>query len=290
MRTVLAFSVMVVALACSSGLTQEQVRDIARTEAEGVLADASKQPSPPGPAGPPGPTVSPGPRGEPGAQGPKGDVGPPGSQGERGIAGPMGPPGAQGPKGDVGPPGSQGERGIVGPMGPPGVQGPKGDVGPPGSQGERGIAGPMGPPGAQGPTGDVGPPGATGAQGVPGAKGPQGAQGPVGEPGTQGPPGPPGRGIEISLADFLKQDLDLDRIHEELEITTDGVAHVRAEFKNGVGSGTGFVFHVEGQLAYVLTARHVLHHDGHIGHGFSVCLTAERCLNAELVYFPRSAK
>ena len=253
MRTVLAFGVILVALACSSGLTQEQVRDIARTEAERVLADASKQLSPPGPAGQPGP---------------------------------MGPPGEKGPKGDVGTPGLQGERGIAGPTGPPGEKGPKGDVGTPGLQGERGIAGPTGPPGEKGPKGDVGTPGATGAQGVPGASGAQGAQGPAGAPGPQGPQGPPGRGLLISLADYLKQDLDVDRVHEELEITTDGVVHVRAKFKNSVGGGTGFVFHVEGQMAYVLTARHVLYHDGHIGDGFSVCLTADRCLSAELVYFP----
>ena len=253
MRTVLACSVMVIALACSSGLTQEQIRDIARTQAEGVLADANKQSGLPGPAGPPGP------------------MGPPGLQGERGLAGSAGPPGPQGPKGDAGPPGLQGERGLAGSAGLPSPQGPKGDAGPPGLQGERGLAGSAGPPGPQGPKGEVGQPGAAGAQGPPGppgARGPQGVQGAAGATGAQGPPGPPGRGIEISLADFLKQNLDLDQIHEELDITTDGVVHIRAEFRSGVGSGTGFVFHVEGQLAYVLTARHVLHHDGHIGDSF----------------------
>ena len=168
-------------------------------------------------------------------------------------------------------------------MGELGPQGPKGDVGPLGPQGERGLAGPVGP---QGPMGEVGPPGATGAQGVRGFRGPQGTQGPQGEPGIQGPPGPPGRGIEISLADFLKQDLDLDRVHEELEITTGDVVHVRAEFTRSLQGGTGFVFHVEGQLAYVITARHILYKERNIGESFSVCLTAHRCLNAELVYFP----
>ena len=268
MRTVLACSVMAIALACSSGLTQEQVSDIARTEAEGVLAGANTQSGPPGPASPPGP------------------MGPPGLQGERGLTGPVGLPGPQGPKGNVGPPGLQGERGLAGSAGPPGPQGLKGAVGPSGLQGERGLAGSAGPPGPQGPKGEVGSPGATGAQGPPGARGIQGPQGPAGDPGPQGPPGPPGRGIAISLADFLKQDLDLDQVHEELEITTDGVVHVLADFKDGVGSGTGFVFHVEGQVAYVLTVRHVLHHDGDIADTFSVCLTTQRCLDAELVYFP----
>ena len=118
MRTVLACSVMAIALACSSGLTQEQVRDIARTEAEGVLADASKQPGPPGPAGPPGP------------------MRPPGLQGERGLTG---PPGPQGPKGDVDPPGATGAQGALGAKGPQGAQGSKGDVGPLVCRGKEGL-------------------------------------------------------------------------------------------------------------------------------------------------------
>lgn len=207
----LAALTLLVSLACSSGLTKEEVRDIARAEAERAIADSAA------PTGPPGPPGSPGPRGE------------------------VGPPGPQGP---------QGERGDAGPVGP---QGSQGKVGPPGPMGERGARGSSGPSGPQGPQGDV---------------------------------GPPGRGLEISLADFIRPNLDMDRIQEELEITTDGVVHVRAKFEGSYGLGTGFVFHVDERSAYVLTARHVLHHEGNIADGFSVCTTATSCADAELVYFP----
>ena len=155
-----------------------------------------------------------------------------------------------------------------------------------GPRGEDGVQGPIGPPGATGAPGPRGPAGATGPQGSPGSTGPQGPAGPPGDQGPQGPAGPPGRGIEITLADYLRQDFDEDRINEELGITTDGVVHVRAQFKNGVGGGTGFVFHIEAQTAYVLTARHVLYEDGRIADSFKICLAADRCLDAELVYFP----
>ena len=56
MRFALACTVMVAALACSSGLTQEQVIEIARTEAEAVLGAAV------GPIGPTGPEVREGPK------------------------------------------------------------------------------------------------------------------------------------------------------------------------------------------------------------------------------------
>ena len=232
MKTALALGMLVAALACSSGLSQEEVRDIARTEAEAVLADSGNQSGPPGPPGP---------------------------------VGPRGPAGDQGPAGAVGPAGPQGEKGP---------------------RGEDGVQGPIGPPGATGAPGPRGPAGATGPQGSPGSTGPQGPAGPPGDQGPQGPAGPPGRGIEITLADYLRQDFDEDRINEELGITTDGVVHVRAQFKNGVGGGTGFVFHIEAQTAYVLTARHVLYEDGRIADSFKICLAADRCLDAELVYFP----
>lgn len=157
---------------------------------------------------------------------------------------------------------------------------------------EHSVPGPQGPwgePGTQGPRGDrgsTGPPGPKGDAGLPGSPGALGRTGQAGAPGAVGPAGPPGRGIDVSLADFLKLGLDLDRVHEELEITTDGVVHVRAEFPRITALGTGFVFHIEGQWAYVLTARHVLHHDGDIGNSFSVCRTADRCAVAQLVYFP----
>ena len=241
MKTVLALSMLAAALACSSGLNQEQVRDIAKTEAEIVLADSGNLSGPPGPPGPMGP------RGPAGDQGPAGAVGPPGPQGEQG------------------PPGPQGEKGSRGERGEQGVQGPTGATASPGPRGPAGATGP------QGPSGGVGPPG---------------PEGPPGDRGPQGPAGPPGRGIEITLADYLKQDFDEDRINEELGITTDGVVHIRANFGNLVGGGTGFVFHVEAQAAYVLTARHVLYEDGNIADSFEICLAADRCLDAELVYFP----
>ncbi len=234
-RLTVAVGLMILASACSSGLSQEQVRDLAREEAESLIGSKAKEPGPPGPPGP------------------------------------VGPPGAGGPPGPVGP---RGEQGGIGQLGPQGLGG------------ERGTEGPRGQAGPEGPKGDDGPPGATGTQGARGERGPQGVQGLKGETGIQGPPGPPGRGIEITLADFIKQDLDVDRIQEELEITTDGVVHVRADFENVVGSATGFVFHVEGQQAYVLTARHSLHNEGDIGDSFSVCLTPDKCHDAELIYFP----
>ena len=245
MRNVVTLSLVLVALACSTGLTEEQVSDIAKAEARSILAGVDSQSDQPGPMGPPGS------RGEPGPQGQQGPIGPPG---EQGLAGPQGYPG---------------------PRGEPGVRGP---IGPPGATGSQGAPGAMGPPGEQGP---AGPQGLTGPRGEPG---PQGAQGPAGPTGAQGPPG---RGIEVSLSDFLALDLDLDRVNEELEITTDGVVNIRVKLRDGQGSmGTGFIFHIEGQLAYVLTARHVLYEDRHIGEAFEVCLSATECHSAKLVYFP----
>ena len=241
MKTVLALSMLAAALACSSGLNQEQVRDIAKTEAEIVLADSGNLSGPPGPPGPMGQEVLPE------------------------IKGQQVPSALQGHRVSKGPPGPQGEKGSRGERGEQGVQGPTGATASPGPRGPAGATGP------QGPSGGVGPPG---------------PEGPPGDRGPQGPAGPPGRGIEITLADYLKQDFDEDRINEELGITTDGVVHIRANFGNLVGGGTGFVFHVEAQAAYVLTARHVLYEDGNIADSFEICLAADRCLDAELVYFP----
>ena len=231
-RVPVTLSLMIIALACSSGLSQEQIRDLASEEAVSLIGSMAKEP---GPLGPPGPD---------------------------------GPPGPAGP---AGPGGQRGEQGEIGPEGPIGLQGEEG------AEGQRGRAGP------EGSKGNDGPPGPQGPQGE---RGPQGVQGPEGETGPQGPAGPQGRGIEISLAEFVRQDLDSDRIQEELEITAEGVVHVRAAFSEIVSGGTGFIFHVEGQQAYVLTARHVLHHEGDIGDSFSVCLTSDRCHDAELIYFP----
>lgn len=84
---------------------------------------------------------------QPGPRGRQGDQGPQGAQGPTGPAGPEGPQGPQGEQGPAGPQGPQGEQGSAG---PPGPQGPKGDTGPVGPQGPAGPTGPQGPQGPQG--------------------------------------------------------------------------------------------------------------------------------------------
>ena len=102
-------------LACSSGITESEVREIVRQSMESVQM---------GPQGEPGHT---GPQGEPGPAGSQGEPGPAGSQGEPGPAGPKGEPGPRGPQGDSGPKGEQGEPG---PRGPQGQRGEQGEPGP----------------------------------------------------------------------------------------------------------------------------------------------------------------
>ena len=162
-----------------------------------------------------------------------------------------------------GPQGEKGETGAEGAQGPMGPPGEKGDVGP---QGERGLPGADGQRGPQGIQGEQGIPGQTGQTGLRGQRGERGEAGPQGERGPQGavgPAGPPGKGLEISLAEFVQQDLDFNKVQAELDITSDGVVHVRALMSEsgGIGSfqtGTGFIFHIEGGWAYVLTASHVV--------------------------------
>ncbi len=144
-----------------------------------------------------------------------------------------------------------GPRGPVGPPGPEGVQGPSGATG---SQGPQGI---------QGPQGEIGPPGPEGVQGPSGADGPQGPQGVQGPQGNTGPRGPEGNALEISLAEFVKQDIDPAEVQAALDITTESVVHVQVVFavENGIAhgnKGTGFIFHVENGYAYVLTAAHLM--------------------------------
>ena len=95
MKLILAFGllVMLIGLACSGGLTEQEVRQIAQEHSV------------------------------PGPKGDRGDVGPQGPRGDRGDVGPQGP---RGDRGDVGPQGPKGDRGDVGPQGP---KGDRGDVG-----------------------------------------------------------------------------------------------------------------------------------------------------------------
>ena len=126
MLTILLALVLVVALGCSSGLTEDDVRQMIE---ESALS---------GPQGEPGPV---------GSQGLKGD------QGDTGVAG------GQGPKGDPGDPGDLGEQGEPGEPGPAGPQGPSGEAGERGQQGSRGDTGAEG---SEGPAGSSGAPGASG--------------------------------------------------------------------------------------------------------------------------------
>ena len=92
----------ILATACVSGLTEEEVRRIIQEENVAV------------------PQAEPGPPGAQGSSGPRGEAGPPGA---KGAPGPQGPVGPQGPKGDMGPSGEQGSQGPKGDQGPPGAAG-----------------------------------------------------------------------------------------------------------------------------------------------------------------------
>ncbi len=124
-------------LACSSGLSEEEVREIVQES----LADAK------GDAGPAGPEGAAGPQGPAGDAGPQGPQGPAGAQGEPGQDGAPGLPGARGNQGPPGEQGPEGERGLRGPAGPQGPTGGSGEQGPQGPQGEPGEQGPRGEPG-----------------------------------------------------------------------------------------------------------------------------------------------
>ena len=83
--------VMLICLACSGGLTEQEVRQIVQEHS---------------------------------VPGPKGDQGYVGPQGPKGDQGDVGPQGPKGDQGEIGPQGPKGDQGDVGP------QGPKGDPGP----------------------------------------------------------------------------------------------------------------------------------------------------------------
>ena len=168
-------------------------------------------------------------------------------------------------------------EGLVGPQGPVGIQGTQGVQGPQGVQGGQGIRGDVGVQGKVGPMGNQGPLGAKGERGERGVVGPKGDTGTV---------GPPGSGLEISLAEFVRQDLDVNKVQESLDITSYGVVHVQAVLKveSGVMSGkkgTGFVFHIEDGWAYVLTAAHIVDDDPI---EFRIFRGANRKYEAEMVY------
>ena len=112
LRQVSIAAALFLVLACSGGLSEQEVRKIAQE-----YASASGSPGPPGPQGEMGLP------GEPGPQGPAGD---------RGGAGPQGPPGPKGDRGESGPQGPLGDRGESGPQGPLGDRGEPGPQGPPG--------------------------------------------------------------------------------------------------------------------------------------------------------------
>ena len=117
-RTVFALLLVGFLLACSNGLTEQEVRQIVQEY------------SVPGPRGD---------QGDVGLQGPKGDQGDVGLQGPKGDQGDVGLQGPKGDQGDVGPQGPKGDRSEVGPQGPKGDQG---DVGPQGPKGDKGDPAP----------------------------------------------------------------------------------------------------------------------------------------------------
>ena len=102
---ILVAALLAATLGCSEGLTEEDVRRIAR---EQTLV------GPRGPQGEPGPA---GPQGEPGPPGPRGGPGIQGITGPQGKPGPYGPPGLKGETGEPGPPGETGPEGPPGPSG-----------------------------------------------------------------------------------------------------------------------------------------------------------------------------
>ena len=163
------------------------------------------------------------------------------------------------------------------------VPGPAGQADPPGPHGPEGPPGVAGPRGLQGQSGPAGPQGPAGRQGQAGVGGLPGPEGPTG---PEGPPGPMGSALNIELAEFVRRDLDPERVQVPLDITADGVVHVAAATSQlGTGfsgvSGTGFIFHVEGETAYILTAAHVALEDAR---SYRVYLADGTQYDAELVH------
>lgn len=148
---------------------------------------------------------------------------------------------------------------------------------------EHSVPGPTGPQGPQGEQGMQGTQGPQGQQGLRGVAGPPGRQGDRGE---QGLVGPKGDALNISLADFVQQDIDPQAVQDALDITTEGVVHVKVVTSIQAGrasgyQGTGFIFHVENGWAYVLTAGHLVDDDPI---EYLVYLDQDTQHSAELVY------
>lgn len=143
--TILILGILIVGLACSSGLTETEVIQIIQEQSAELR----------GPAGP---------QGEQGIQGERGEQGIPGEQGVPGERGES----VQGEPGPQGIPGDKGERGDRGDIGPPGERGPQGDAGERGERGQRGERG------ERGMQGEKGEPGEPGEPGIPGPKGDKG--------------------------------------------------------------------------------------------------------------------
>ena len=138
---IIAFCGIIVPTACSSGMSETEVRNIV---GEYTMS------GPPGEQGPPGAQGIAGEHGQPGEQGiagPQGERGPAGEIGPEGDTGKQGESGLQGERGLQGELGPRGERGQLGPQGPQGESGPQGQPGPQGETGLRGEQGPQGPPG-----------------------------------------------------------------------------------------------------------------------------------------------
>lgn len=104
---IFTLGILIVGLACSSGLSETEVIQIIKEQSAELR----------GPAGPQGEQGIQGERGEIGQQGEKGDLG---ERGEQGLQGELGPQGIQGERGERG---EKGEQGIPGERGPEGKQG-----------------------------------------------------------------------------------------------------------------------------------------------------------------------
>lgn len=135
---IIALFAVVVLSACSSGLSEAEVRD--------VVGEYTMS----GPTGPQGPQGMAGSQGVAGQRGLPGKAGTQGQPGLDGVQGELGMQGERGPQGDTGMHGQTGERGLQGERGSQGERGMPGLQGEPGMPGERGLQGEQGPQGERG--------------------------------------------------------------------------------------------------------------------------------------------